>query len=543
MREILDDVLALLDGGEDFALVKLIGDRGSTPRAAGAEMLVRRDGSIAGTIGGGLLELTMMKQAADVLGRARSRIVDLRLAGTGPGQRRGDGVRRQGGGAHRLRARRRSAPPGGADGGQGGASRPAPRVAVHAPAARGGRRRRHVSAAMTAERSVGAQCEPKALRTAVGKIAVHGSARLADGRDVRRRAGPGACRGHHLRRRARRPRRRAGGAGRRVRRHVLDDRRSSPTRGASPAPRSCSARFDEALRASGRGDAGYVVIVTRGHTHDIDVLLQALHTPARYIGLMASRSKRARIVEALRRGRLRRGRHRARALPNRPGHRRGDSGGARGQHRRGDDPGARRRVSLIRERPVGDRPGRRLLVAHGRAQAARRPPRATLLARAVGVFMSVGIDDVVVVTGHRGDEVAAAAEALGARPVPNPRFDDGMYTSVQAGAAAVGEGRRFFLLPVDCPLVRPRPPGGWHAPARRPAPRSSCRCTAASQATRRCWRRSCATRSWPASLPAASASCSPTGRSRRSACRWTTPARYTTRTRPGTWGTCGARSD
>ena len=33
-----------------FALVTLTADRGSTPRAAGAEMLVRRDGSIAGTI-------------------------------------------------------------------------------------------------------------------------------------------------------------------------------------------------------------------------------------------------------------------------------------------------------------------------------------------------------------------------------------------------------------------------------------------------------------------------------------------------------------
>ena len=63
------------------------------------------------------------------------------------------------------------------------------------------------------------------------------------------------------------------------------------------------------------------------------------------------------------------------------------------------------------------------------------------------------------VTGHRGGEVAAAAEALGARSVANPRFDDGMYTSVQAGAAAIPEGRRFFLLPVDCPLVRPETAG------------------------------------------------------------------------------------
>ena len=45
--------------------------------------------------------------------------------------------------------------------------------------------------------------------------------------------------------------------------------------------------------------SGYVVIVTRGHTHDIDVLVQALGTSARYIGLMASRRKRTKIVEAL----------------------------------------------------------------------------------------------------------------------------------------------------------------------------------------------------------------------------------------------------
>jgi molybdenum cofactor cytidylyltransferase len=83
----------------------------------------------------------------------------------------------------------------------------------------------------------------------------------------------------------------------------------------------------------------------------------------------------------------------------------------------------------------------------------------TLLERAVAVFTSVGIDDVVVVTGHRGDEVAAVAGALGARPVANPRYDDGMYTSVQTGAAAVAEDRRFFLLPVDCPLVRPETAG------------------------------------------------------------------------------------
>lgn len=48
------------------------------------------------------------------------------------------------------------------------------------------------------------------------------------------------------------------------------------------------------------GEHSYVVIVTRGHVHDLDVLIQALHTPARYVGLMASRAKRAHIVVALR---------------------------------------------------------------------------------------------------------------------------------------------------------------------------------------------------------------------------------------------------
>lgn len=83
----------------------------------------------------------------------------------------------------------------------------------------------------------------------------------------------------------------------------------------------------------------------------------------------------------------------------------------------------------------------------------------TLLAWAVETFAAIGVEDVVVVTGYRGDQVAAAAEALGARPVSNPHYDEGMYASVRAGAAAVGPGRRFFVLPADCPLVRPETAG------------------------------------------------------------------------------------
>ena len=63
----------MLEAGRAFALVTLIADQGSTPRAAGAEMLVRGDGSIAGSIGGGLLEHSMMQAAAAALAERRSR--------------------------------------------------------------------------------------------------------------------------------------------------------------------------------------------------------------------------------------------------------------------------------------------------------------------------------------------------------------------------------------------------------------------------------------------------------------------------------------
>ena len=83
----------------------------------------------------------------------------------------------------------------------------------------------------------------------------------------------------------------------------------------------------------------------------------------------------------------------------------------------------------------------------------------TLLERAVGAFSAVGIG-VIVVTGHRGDEVAAVAARAGARVAPNPRHERGMFSSVQAGVAALDPGvSHFFLLPADVPLVRPETVG------------------------------------------------------------------------------------
>ena len=72
-----------------------------------------------------------------------------------------------------------------------------------------------------------------------------------------------------------------------------------------------TARFPEALEvrvldsfANCIGELGpddYVIIVTRGHLHDREVLAQALKTSAGYIGMIGSRRKRAAGYDSLRR--------------------------------------------------------------------------------------------------------------------------------------------------------------------------------------------------------------------------------------------------
>jgi CTP:molybdopterin cytidylyltransferase MocA len=79
-----------------------------------------------------------------------------------------------------------------------------------------------------------------------------------------------------------------------------------------------------------------------------------------------------------------------------------------------------------------------------------------LLAWAIGAFREAGVDEVVVVAGHRRDEVAAVAEAAGAQVLTNAGYDSGMYSSLRIGVLGLGEpAGRFFVLPADVPLVRP----------------------------------------------------------------------------------------
>ncbi|MCM5558272.1 xanthine dehydrogenase accessory protein XdhC [Pleomorphomonas sp. JP5] len=81
MKEVFAPLHRLLNRDGVAALVTVVGARGSTPREAGARMVVSIGGAISGTIGGGRLELEAMERAVAGLqeGRDGSEHLDLAL--------------------------------------------------------------------------------------------------------------------------------------------------------------------------------------------------------------------------------------------------------------------------------------------------------------------------------------------------------------------------------------------------------------------------------------------------------------------------------
>ncbi len=67
MNEVLQAVCAAQESGARAALVTVVKTCGSTPRKAGAKMLVAGDGRTTGTIGGGCAEAEVRLRALQVL--------------------------------------------------------------------------------------------------------------------------------------------------------------------------------------------------------------------------------------------------------------------------------------------------------------------------------------------------------------------------------------------------------------------------------------------------------------------------------------------
>lgn len=295
--DVARSAVSLLEAGERSAWANILGSRGSTPRHTDASMLVRADGSIVGTIGGGPLEAAVIQTSLSVLASGQTRVLDFETAQLGM---------MCGGGGRVLiecvdptRAATQELFRGllallesGRKGwvvtvvpeGDGGSS-PVRRCLVDAggcvfgdpvyapeilqgPARHGG-----TYDAIIAE-------DPSS--TYVQMVGAQGTAYVF---------GAGHC-GEKLV-----PVLNAIG----FYTVIVDDRGDFANRGRFPTADRVvvPGSFDGVVPTLPIDEDSYLVIVTRGHAYDTSVLRQALRTPARYVGMIGSRKKVAETFRTL----------------------------------------------------------------------------------------------------------------------------------------------------------------------------------------------------------------------------------------------------
>ena len=81
MREVYEELLRLEAAGEAAALAVVTGAKGSTPQVIGAKLIVRSDGSLVGTVGGGRFEKEIVQAALQVMEEGAPRTLELSLTG------------------------------------------------------------------------------------------------------------------------------------------------------------------------------------------------------------------------------------------------------------------------------------------------------------------------------------------------------------------------------------------------------------------------------------------------------------------------------
>lgn len=72
MRHVLDKLISALERGETAILGTIVRSSGSAPRTSGARMLVLADGTLAGSVGGGAVEGECQAEAKKLLGSAKT---------------------------------------------------------------------------------------------------------------------------------------------------------------------------------------------------------------------------------------------------------------------------------------------------------------------------------------------------------------------------------------------------------------------------------------------------------------------------------------
>ncbi len=299
MLPLIKIICNFLEQGEDLVLATVIGRSGSAPRTAGAKMAVRADGRIAGTIGGGLVEANAIEAARTVFEtrKARTLAFDLNAADVKSsldmicGGRvdvllefvpaENDAIQLY---RNLLDAVR-----------QGRAA-----VLVGLLSASGVQRvltgpEQAPAAPLPLEVDILARIESETLEAgAATRFEIEGQAIIAEpfrGRPTLYLFGAG-----HVAQEVARLSQRID-----FRTVVLDDRREfcNPERFATADELIVLDDFDHALAGLPIGADSYIVILTRGHSHDHVVLAQALQTNAGYIGMIGSRRKRKLILDTL----------------------------------------------------------------------------------------------------------------------------------------------------------------------------------------------------------------------------------------------------
>lgn len=80
MKSYFEKIDQELEAGRSMVLARIIRQHGSAPRRTGTMMLVLADGSILGTIGGGILEKTVIQKAPVVLENQRTTLMDFDMS-------------------------------------------------------------------------------------------------------------------------------------------------------------------------------------------------------------------------------------------------------------------------------------------------------------------------------------------------------------------------------------------------------------------------------------------------------------------------------
>lgn len=259
-------------GQEPCALATVIATEGSSPSEASMRMLVVAEGRVAGTIGGGHVEASVERKAKEVLGTGRPEILSFTLD---------DDAAEEGGllcgGTVRILVERVQPPATWAE-------------EAHRAAQYG---RRGVLVARIGEAAIehrflaGDDAEPYLDSEEPRFENGHFVEPLVTPRCIIVGAG-------HVGRAVARVARVAG-----YRVCVVEDRDDQAARARNIADTVVTAELESGFAELQAGPDDFVVVMTRGHGLDLRCVRAALRSPARYVGMLASRRKARTIRETL----------------------------------------------------------------------------------------------------------------------------------------------------------------------------------------------------------------------------------------------------